>query len=227
MMMMGTGKLLAMNEPRTGNLREYVAGTGATSALIAGAVVTFLAVGALVVFDGSPLGGGDAEGRLSLADQPGGQAPEAAAVALGGTPDAVAASPAGGEVIAAVLPGRVAIGPGGPIGLVGDGGPGGPGVRTGTGTGDGDTPDAPGGGAVTGLVGDVDETAGSLGLPPVSGATSGLTGGIDRTVNDTLNNVGGALGSPNLGNNVNDTVRGLSDGLIGRDGLTGRLLGED
>jgi hypothetical protein len=211
-----------MNQPRIGKFREYIAGTGATTALIAGAIVAFLAVGALVAFDGSPLSGDDADGSVSLTDLPGGQAPEAAAVALGATPGAVADSPAGGAVIAAVLPGGVEVGPGATTGP-GDT-PGGPG------TGGGDTPAAPpapgtGSGAATGLVEDVDDTTGSLGLPPVSGATSGLTNGIDRTLNDTLNNVGGALGNPSLGDNVDGTVRGLTNGLVGRDGLTGRLLG--
>jgi hypothetical protein len=34
-----------------GNLRAYLAGTGATGALIAGAVVAFLSIGAIVAFD--------------------------------------------------------------------------------------------------------------------------------------------------------------------------------
>ncbi len=43
-------------------------------------------------------------------------------------------------------------------------------------------------------------------------------------MNDTLNNVGGALGQPNLGNNVNDTVRNLANGLVGARGPDGTLL---
>ena len=204
-----------MTKPRIGNLRTYLAGTGATGALIAGALVAFLTVGALVAFNGFPLGGDDADGSVSLADQPGGQAPESAAAALGATPGAVAATPAGGTVLAAILPGGIGIGPGGPIGGTGPGG----------GTGGGDNPDitdpTPGGGAVSGLVEDVDETTGGLGLPPVGGATSGVTDQVDQALNDTLNNVGDAVGQPNLGNDVNDTVNGVTGGLLGNDGLLG------
>lgn len=206
-----------MKQPRIGNLREYLAGTGATGALIAGAMIAFLAVGALVAFDGFPLGGGGADGSVSLAEGPGSQAPEAAAVALGATPGAVAARPAGGTVLAAILPGGIPVGPG-----VNGGGP------TGTGpTGGGDAPGTPtdpgSSGALSGLVEDVDETTG--GLPPLSPTTGPITDQLDHTVNDTLNNVGGALGQPNLGDNLNDTVRNLGNGLVGREGLTGSLLG--
>lgn len=213
-----------MTTPRNGNLRTYLAGTGATGALIAGAIVAFLSVGAIVAFDGFPLGGDDAEGSLSLAEQPGGEAPEAAAAALAATPGAVADSPAGGTVIAAILPGGIAIGPGGPIGPGGN-------TTTGTGTGGGDnpntptTPGTPGGGPVSGLVEDVDETTSGLGLPGLGPATKPLTDAVDNTVGNTLNQVGGALGQPNLGDDVNNTVRGLTNGLLGREGLTGRLLG--
>ena len=198
-----------MTKPRIGNLREYIAGTGATGALIAGAVIAFLSVGALVAFNGLPLGGDDASGSLSLTDQPGGDAPEAAAIALGATPGAVADRPAGGTVVAAILPGGVRVGPG----L-------GPGADTGTGTGGGDNPTIPtipgtGGGGVSGLVDDVDQTTGGLGVPPLGGTTGPITDEIDRTLNDTLNDVGGAVGQPNLGNGVNDTVRGLTNGLLG------------
>jgi hypothetical protein len=205
-----------MKQPRIGNLREYLAGTGATGALIAGAIIAFLAVGALVAFDGSQLGGGGADGSVSLAEGPGSQAPEAAAAALGVTPGAVAARPAGGTVLAAILPGGIPVGPG----LNGGG-------STGTGPGGGDAPGTPtdpgSSGALSGLVGDVDETTG--GLPPLSPTTGPVTDQIDDTVNDTLNNVGGALGQPNLGDNLNDTVRNLGNGLVGREGLTGTLLG--
>jgi len=212
-----------MTKPRIGNLREYVAGTGATGALIAGAVIAFLSVGALVAFDGLPLGGDDADGSLSLTDQAGSEAPEAAAIALGATPDAVAATPAGGTVVAAILPGGVRVGPGFVPGA---------GSGTGTGTGGGENPTTPttpgsGGstGAVSGLVDDVDETTSGLGLPSLGDTTRPLTDEVDQALNDTLNNVGGAVGQPNLGNDVSDTLRGLTDGLIGREGLTEQLLG--
>ena len=124
-------------------------------------------------------------------------------------------------MLAAVLPGGVPVDPraAGPD-------------RTGGGTDTGDRrrrhPDGarhPGGGALSGAVDNVDEATGSLGLPAVGDTTGPLTDEIDRNLNDTLNGVGGALGQPNLGDDVNDTVRNLSDGLVGREGLTGRLLG--
>lgn len=205
-----------MMKPRIGNLRAYLAGTGATGALIAGALVAFLTVGALVAFNGFPLGGDDADGSVSLADQPGGQAPESAAAALGATPGAVAATPAGGTVLAAILPGGIGIGPGGPIGGTGPGG----------GTGGGDNPTTPvdpggGSGVVGGAVEDVDGSTGGLGLPPLGPATSGVTDQADQALNNTLDNVGGAVGQPNLGNDVNDTVNGVTGGLLGNGGLLG------
>ena len=198
-----------MTMPRIGNLRAYLAGTGATGALIAGAVVAFLSIGAFVAFDGFPLGGDDASGQVSLADQPGGTAPESAAAALGGAPGGVAASPAGGTVLAASIPSLTSDGtaPGGTGALPGVDGPG--------------TPTTPGsgsdGGAVSGLVGDVDDTTG-LNL---SDTTSGLTNTVDQTVNDTLNNVGGVVGNSNLGNNVSNGVNNLSNNLLGGNGLLG------
>jgi hypothetical protein len=198
-----------MTMPRIGNLRAYLAGTGATGALIAGAVIAFLTVGALVAFDGSIFGGDDASGSVSLADQPGGTAPESAAAALGAGPGGVARTPAGGAVLAAVFPGA-----GGGAGSSGTG-PGGTAPGTdGPGTPP-TTPPASGGGALSGVVQDLDETTSGLGLPPLSQTTGPLTDQLDNTVNDTLNNVGGLLGNPNLGDNVSNGVRDLSDGLLG------------
>jgi hypothetical protein len=206
--MMGTSTTNGnrMTMPRIGNLRAYLAGTGATGALIAGAVVAFLSIGAFVAFDGFPLGGDDASGSVSLADQPGGTAPETAAAALGGAPGGVAATPAGGTVLAASLP---ALSPT-------DTGPGGTGTL---GLGPGETPSGTGsgGGAVTDVVGAVDDSTG-LNL---SDTTSGLTNTVDQTVNNTLNNVGGLVGSPNLGDNVTNGVNNLTDNLLGGNGLPG------
>jgi hypothetical protein len=190
-----------------GNLRAYLAGTGATGALIAGAVVAFLSIGAIVAFDGFPLGGDDASGQVSLADQPGGTAPETAAAALGGAPGGVAASPVGGAVLAASIPSLTTTGPAGGSGTLGPGIDG-PGETPGTGSD---------GGPTTGLVDDVSDTTGL----PLQDTTSGLTNTVDQTVNDTLNNVGGAVGNSNLGNNVTDGVRDLSNNLLGGNGLPG------
>ena len=38
---------------------------------------------------------------------------------------------------------------------------------------------------------------------------------LDETVDDTLDTVGGAVGAPNLGNTVNQTVSGATNGLLG------------
>jgi len=191
-----------------GNLRAYLAGTGATGALIAGAVVAFLSIGAIVAFDGFPLGGDDASGQVSLADQPGGTAPETAAAALGGAPGGVAASPVGGAILAASIPSLTTTGP--TAGGSGTLGPGidGPGEIPGTGSD---------GGATTGLVEDVSDTTGL----PLQDTTSGLTNTVDQTVNNTLNNVGGVVGNPNLGNNVSNGVKDLSNNLLGGNELLG------
>lgn len=47
---------------RNFNLRAYLAGGGATVALIAGAVLVFASLGAYVAFEGLPVGGGDDDG---------------------------------------------------------------------------------------------------------------------------------------------------------------------
>ena len=200
-------------KPRIGNLRAYLASTGATGALVAGAIVAFLSVGALVAFNGNPLGGDDASGTVGLAEGPG--APEAAAVALAPAPDAVAAAPAGGTVLAAILPG---FGPGGG-GPGGGGGGGGGSTQTGGGGDDGGgttTPPPGGGGTVGGVVDGVDDTTSGLGVDlPLAPATKPLTDQLDQTVDDTLNGAGGLLGQPNLGGNVTDAVNGLTGSLLG------------
>ena len=53
------------------------------------------------------------------------------------------------------------------------------------------------------------------GLPPARPGHQRRDRPGRRALNDTLNNVGGAVGSPNLGNNVNDTANGLTNGLLG------------
>lgn len=215
-----------MTKPRIGNLRAYLAGTGATGALIAAAVLAFLTVGAIVAFNGFPLGGNDAEGSVSLADQPGGIAPESAAAALGAAaPGAVARTPAGGTVLAAVLPGGAGAGAGSNGGTA-PGAPGGPGAGTGTGTGGGTIPTAPGGGTgggtVGGLVDDVDQTTAGLGLDvPLNDTVGPVADQVDHTVNDTLNNVGGIVGQPHLGDNVNNGLHGVTDHVLGDNGLLG------
>jgi hypothetical protein len=208
-----------MTMPRIGNLRAYLAGTGATGALVGGAVVVFLAATAFVAFNGFSLGGDDADGQVAIGTDTGAGAPEAAALALAAGPTAVAPTPAGGVVLAATGPGSgTGGGSGDGFGSDGPDGPGGPG-----GPGPGEPP--PGGsdgGAVGGVVQDLDETTSGLGVnAPLSQVTGPLTQQVDKTVNDTLNNVGGVVGQPNLGGQVNDTVKNLSNGLLGNQGLLG------
>jgi hypothetical protein len=194
------------------NTRAFLAGGGATTALIAAAVIAFLSVAALVAFNGLPIGGDDADaGSVQVGEVPatGANAPELAAAALGDALGAVAATPAAST---AVDPTQIP-------GFAGSGGapavPGAPGTVPG-GSG---APRVPGTGStgsevLGGTVGGVDNTAGNLGLDlPLNDATNGLTGPLDQTLNDTLNNVGGAAGNPNLGNQVGGAVNNVTNGL--------------
>lgn len=201
------------------SLRAYLAGGGATTALIAGAVVAFLAIAALVAFDGLPFADGDASGEVQIAEVPTG-APETAAVALGGAgaAGAVADAPATGSALAPA-PGS-ALETGGPGSIGGSGSP----------IGDDDAPPADpesedptpapdgGGGSqgpLGGTVDNLEQSAGNLGLDlPLNEVTGGLTRPLDRTLNRTLNDVGGLLGNPKLGDQVSSGVNGLTGGLL-------------
>jgi hypothetical protein len=200
------------------NTRAFLAGGGATTALIAAAVIAFLSVAALVAFNGLPIGGGDANsGSVQVGEVPatGANAPELAAGALGGAAGAVAATPAAPTAVdPTLIPGFGGPGvPGAPAILPGSGAPSVPGTGT------------AGSGALGGTVGGVEDTAGNLGLDvPLDDATSGLTGPLDQTVNDTVKNVGGALGNPNLGNQVGGAVDNVTDGLLGPKGAVDQLL---
>lgn len=189
--------MTSMTLPRIGNLRAYLAGTGATGALIAGAVIAFLTIGALVAFDDALLGGDEATGSAALAGLPGGNAPETAAAALAATPGGVAGTPAGGSVLAAALPGG-APGAGGTAGPSSSG-PDGPGTPT--------TPSG-GGGPLSSAVGTLDDTTGQTGLPPASPTTGPITDQVDDAVRNTLNDVGGNAGNPHLGDDVSDGLNG-------------------
>ncbi len=212
--------------PRNTNVRAYLAGGGATAALIAAAVVVFLGVAAFVGFKGMPFGADDTPGApVNLAAG----VPEAAATAAAPTADAVAADPATpsaaaiAEILAALPPGATfpipGISPTTP-GFDGDG-PNGPGV---------DTPGIPGVPAAPGTLGNtidgIENTAGNLGLDlPLGDLTDGLTGPLDKTVNDAVNGVGGLLGDPKLGDKVTGSLNETTNGLLGQGGLTDSLLG--
>jgi hypothetical protein len=198
--------------PRS-HLRAYLAGTGATTVLIAAALIAFLSLAAFLAFKGLPFGGSGSErGNAFLGSQAG--APEAAATALAAATGAVAAAPVPGAPV-----GLAAVNAGGPRGDTTSSGPNGttgstgpliPGLQP-----------APGGGgdagrAITGTVQNLDQATSSLGLGGnLSGTTGPLTRPLDDTVNQTLNGVGGAVGQPGLGDDVGRTV----------NQITGRLLG--
>jgi hypothetical protein len=212
--------------PRFGHLRAYLAGTGATGALVAGVIIVFLSLATFVAFKGMPFGGeGDNSGTRLVSV--GESAPTAAAAALAAAPGAVAASPVPGAPIGAGAAGAVpgvtlvvggGAGGGDGAGLPGSGGPGDgtvapgtevppPGEIPGPGTEDPATP-----GAVGNVVNDVDRR---LGTNLSGGPGGGVVDTVDRTATGTVNDVGGRVGKPGLGNTVNDRVNGVVNGLPG------------
>jgi len=204
------------------NVRAYLAGGGATVALVAASVVIFVGVAAFVGFNGLPFGADDpADGTVTLASG----APQAAATAAAPTAGAVAAEPAtpspaaAGEISAALPPGATSADPGpdggiAPIDPVNPPGPGpGPGAPTQT------------SGVLGNTVGALDNTTGNLGVDLGLGdLTGGLTGPIDKTLNDTLNGVGGLLGDRTLGNRTNKALNDTANSLLGPGGVGDRLL---
>jgi hypothetical protein len=180
------------------NLRAYLASTGATGALTAGALTVFLGLAALVGFDDLLLGGGgDSTGTVLLDSGNSSGAPEAAAAGLAAAPGAVASTPvaSGG--------GAAGAGAGGPGGVPGTAGPGGgqnsPGTPAPGTTPPGAPPATPPGGGgpgvLGGTVGAVEDTAGGLGLDlPLSDLTGPITDPVDRALNDVLNQLGPSPG---------------------------------
>lgn len=176
-------------------LRAYLAGIGAGAALVAGALVAFLAIATLVAFDGLPFGLGEGE---------------ADSVAIAGS----AAVPAAGNAVTsgAVLPGGS--GPAGPGpssgadqrrpssgGLAGDRAgdldqvapaPAEPPPATGGGT---TASPAPGGtGALAGATGTLEEATGlGADLPSDESATQ-----ITEADDDVLDGIGGLVDEPKL-----------------------------
>jgi hypothetical protein len=198
---------------RLSHLRAYLAGTGATGSLIAGAMVVFLSLAALVAFRGLPFAssGGDFGSAYVGASKAG--PPDAAARTLAAAPRNVASTPVPGAPAGAA--GLPAPGSGGgatagasvstPAGATTDTSVGAtPPATTGT-----QTPlDTTGGGPITNTVHQVDP----------SGTTDPVTQQLDNTVTDTLNNAGGAVGAPSLGDSVNDTLNNTTGGLLGGSG---------
>jgi hypothetical protein len=210
--------------PRNVNLRTFLAGGTATTALIAGAIILFASLATYVAFD--QLGGGEeADSTATVpAVEPAG-APEAAAAGAGGAGAAVAATPAADTAVAPA-PVIVASTPQVPD-PTRDGGPSGDPdvVRT------LDPPNSPTGtpaaqtGALGGTVTGLEGTAGELGITaPLGDLAKPISGPLDETINDTLNNVGGLLGNPDLGDQVARGVNETTAALLGPGGLADRLL---
>src|SRR3954453_9712547 len=95
------------------HLRAYLAGTGATGALIAGAVIVFLSLATYVAFNGIPFGGNGASSGTSFVGVQTNGTPAGAAAALAAAPGLVAAAPVPGAPIGAGGPGAGGAGGGG------------------------------------------------------------------------------------------------------------------
>ena len=211
--------------PRATHLRAYLAGTGATGALIAGAVIVFLSLATYVAFNGMPFGGNGGNTGTEFVSAETSGTPAAAATALAAAPGAVAAAPVPGAPIGAGGPSAGGGGAGG-----GAGGPNGGGFLTGGGPGPGGTPPGgdPGGGGppscstctpspgvATNALNQIDNTAGTN----LSGGPTGTVAGtVDKTVTGTGNKVGGAVGDPGLGDQVTGDVNDTVNKVVGGGG---------
>jgi hypothetical protein len=175
----------------------YLAGLGASGALIASAVVAFLLLAGAVVFDVWPrasglFGSGDAGAEQVDADVPAGTA----AAALGSATDQVAGS-AGRPLVDRSGGADGGTGSGPSEGGGGTGGGSGTGTDTGSGGGAGSA-DSGGGGST---VGDT--------VNQVGNTVNNTVNGAGNTVNNTVNGAG---------NTVNNTVDGVGNtvnGLLG------------
>jgi hypothetical protein len=204
---------------RLNHFRAYLAGTGATGSLIAGAVVVFISLAAYVAFHGMPFGGsGGSLGSAYVGSSASGP-PETAAKALGAAPRSVASSPVPGAPAGAA--GQLAAGPGGAPGsaVAGISGSGSAPTATtspsGTTTSPG-TPSDPSGGPITNTVNQVTQDA--TGGPAPSPITQ-TTQQAENAATSTLNDAGGAVGQPGLGDSVeqalNQTLNQVTQGLPG------------
>ena len=203
---------------RSSHLRAYLAGTGATGSLIAGAMVVFLSLAAFVAFNGVPFGGsGGGLGSARLGSQTVGP-PESAAQALAPAPRTVAAAPVPGAPVGAAGPAgaRLAAAAGAPVGAPTTGlTPASPGGSTSPG-GSLTSPGTPSSGPITSAVNGVGQVTGQDVSP-----LTGMTQALDNNANSTLNGV-----HPGLGDQVGQTANGVT-GLLGGggQGSAGNLLG--
>ena len=173
--------------PQTGsrhhrlNLRAFLAGSGATVALIAGAVIAFLTIGALFAFDDLPFGGGD--DGATVVEIGGAAGPEGAAAALAGASRAIAspptrptATPAGGT--APRTPGEGSV-----LGAtqLGQDSALSPAIGTG--------PGSDGAGALGDTIGGAEDEAGNAGADL---SLSDLTGDATRSLDDAVGGISGS-----------------------------------
>ncbi len=196
---------MSANSLTARNIRTYLAGTGASGALVAAAVVAFLTVGALFAFDGMPGDPAPSEEGSVFVGQ---SAPGAAATAVADAPGAVADAPAPLPP-AAVDALFAAAGPDGGLPPGAPAGPGAPTTDGGTilGTGTGDAPAAPtptSQGTVGGLVDGVGQATGN---PDLGEATKPITDPVGQVLDQT--GVGGTVDQAVGG------VNGTIDGALG------------
>ena len=194
---------------RNFNLRAYLAGAGATTALIAGAIVVFTSLATYVAFNGLPIGSGNENASQLTISASEVTTPRAGRL-LARAASAVAATAAAPTATAA----------GGANGTAGSGpgaGPGGGETQTPTGvppTGttvdptvspNGTAPTGGGSGPVSGAVGEVSNATGL----PLSGPTSGVTQAAD----EALGNLGQGLQDNHAGQSATNAVNGLTGSL--------------
>jgi len=188
-------------EALTGRARAadtYMAGLGASGALIVGAVVVFLLLVGLVTFDAFPRAAGLLSGERGAGGGADVSAPaDAAVTVLAPSADLVADA---GPASLGPAEGGAGGGDGGGTGGTGGGAPtpgdggsgGGPGTGGGTGSPEGGSAPAGGGGGTGGgggATGTVNDTVGGL-----ANTVNETVDVVDNTVNETVNGVGGALG---------------------------------
>lgn len=222
------------------NLRALFAGGAATLALIAAGIIVFGSLAAYVAFNGLPVGGEGGDGSGSVAVEANSaaaaaSAPARAAAGLAAAPSAVAATPAASTAVAPA-PGTAAAAAAAADGATGTSTTGTtvPGATGTTPTGTtptdttatGTTPTAPAAtgssstssssGPVGSAVQGLEDTAAGAGVDlPLSETTQGLTDQVDQTVTGTLDGVGGAIGNPDLGQQVGGTLNDVTGGLLG------------
>jgi hypothetical protein len=198
------------------NKRAFLAGGAATSALIAAAALVFISLAAYVAFNGIPGGGGnDGAGSVVIGSTPGAVgAPEAAGTVLAGAPGAVAASAAATPIaLAPAGGGGATLAPGGPGGTDAPSSPIVGGLREEDPESPVLTPDVPRG-VVGGTIDEIEENADSVVNTPLGDLTEALTKPLDETLDQALEDIGGALGNPDLGNELKDGVVGLREGAV-------------